>query len=92
MWPQRLVFVSRMSPARPHGIGARVRVVGESGAEQHGFVSAAASYASANDKRAHFGLGRDARVRLVEITWPSGSVQRLENVEADQVLTVKEPQ
>jgi hypothetical protein len=73
------------------GIGARIRVVGESGAEQHGFVSAAASYASANDKRAHFGLGRDVRVRLVEITWPSGSVQRLENVEADQVLTVKEP-
>jgi enediyne biosynthesis protein E4 len=73
------------------GIGARIRVVVESGAEQYGFVSSAASYASANDKRTHFGLGRDVRVRLVEITWPSGSVQRLENVEADQVLTVKEP-
>lgn len=73
------------------GIGARVRLVSKSGLEQHGFVSTAGSYASASDKRVHFGLGRDDTARLVEITWPSGSVQRLENVHADQVLTVKEP-
>ena len=73
------------------GIGARVRVVSGSGVEQYGFVSTAASYASASDKRLHFGLGRESRVRLVEIAWPSGCVQRLENVAADQILTVKEP-
>ena len=54
------------------GIGARIRVVGESGFEQFGIVSTAGSYQSANDKRVHFGLGADKRAKLVEIIWPSG--------------------
>jgi len=54
-------------------------------------VSAAGSYLSASDKRVHFGLGADRSARLVEITWPRGTVQRIENVKADQVLTVREP-
>jgi len=66
--------------------------VSESGAEQWGLVTAAGSYQSASDKRVHFGLGRDKMVKLVEITWPSGTVQRLENVAADQILAVKEPE
>jgi hypothetical protein len=39
----------------------------------------------------HFGLGRDATARLIEIVWPAGTVQRLENVRADKVVTVVEP-
>ena len=73
------------------GIGARVRLVSESGLEQYGMISTASSYLSANDKRAHFGLGKDKTARLIEITWPSGTVQRLENVKADQILKVEEP-
>ena len=73
------------------GIGARIRLVSESGAEQHAFVSTCGSYASASDKRVHFGLGQDSKVRLLEIAWPSGTVQRLENIPAGQVLTVTEP-
>ena len=73
------------------GIGAGIRLVSESGAEQHAFVSTCGSYASASDKRVHFGLGLDSKVRLLEITWPSGTVQRLENIKAGQVLTVTEP-
>jgi enediyne biosynthesis protein E4 len=72
------------------GIGARIRLVGESGAQQFVTVSTASSYLSANDKRAHFGLGKDRTARLIEITWPSGTVQKLENVKADQILTVTE--
>ena len=53
-------------------------------------VSTASSYLSANDKRAHFGLGKDTAARLVEISWPSGIVQKLEHVKADQILTVRE--
>ncbi len=74
------------------GIGARVRVIAESGFEQHGFVSTAGSYLSASDKRLHFGLGQDRRARLVEITWPSGLIQRVNDIAADRVLTVKEPE
>ena len=73
------------------GIGARVRLVTESGPEQHGLVTTAGSYQSASDKRVHFGLGRDKTAKLVEITWPSGIVQTLENVAADRVVQVKEP-
>ncbi len=73
------------------GIGARVRVVGESGFEQFGIVTTAGSYQSANDKRVHFGLGQDKKAKLVEILWPSGIEQKLEDVAADQILTVKEP-
>lgn len=73
------------------GIGARVRVVGESGLTQYLVVSTAASYLSASDKRVHFGLGKDRALKLIEITWPSGIVQHLEDVEANQILIVEEP-
>lgn len=74
------------------GIGATIRVVSSPGDEQYGFVSTAGSYASANDKRVHFGLGRASEVQLLEILWPSGKVQRLEHIKADQLLTVREPE
>jgi hypothetical protein len=73
------------------GIGARIHIVGDSGLEQYGFVSTASSYLSASDKRVHFGLGSDRRLRQIEIRWPSGIVQALKDVAADQILTVKEP-
>jgi hypothetical protein len=38
-----------------------------------------------------FGLGREARVKAVEIVWPSGERQRLEDVAADRVVEVREP-
>src|SRR6267142_3781594 len=80
------------SASNRDGIGARVRLVSESGLEQHSFVSSAGSYLSASDKRTHFGLGSAKKVRLLEITWPSGAVQRLDSISADQPLTVHEPQ
>jgi len=73
------------------GIGTAIRLVSESGAEQYGTVNTAGSYLSASDKRVHFGLDADRRVRLLELTWPSGRVQRIEDVAADQVLRVREP-
>jgi hypothetical protein len=39
----------------------------------------------------HFGLGGDSAVKSVEIRWPSGTTQVLENVKVDQVLKVEEP-
>ncbi len=74
------------------GIGSRIHVTGANGAEQYGIVSAAGSYLSSSDRRVHFGLGRDTSVKLLEIRWPSGTVQRLTDVRADQILTVREPE
>jgi hypothetical protein len=48
-------------------------------------------YLSQGDPRPHFGLGQHTQVDSLTIRWPSGTVQTLENVRADQILTVKEP-
>jgi hypothetical protein len=72
------------------GIGTRIHIVGNSGVEQYGFVSTASSYLSASDKRIHFGLGSDRRVRQIEIRWPNGATQTLNDVAADQIVTVKQ--
>ena len=72
-------------------IGSKIRLVSDSGQQQTRYVSTAGSYISASDKRVHFGLGSSKKIRLIEITWPSGIVQRLESVSADQILQVKEP-
>jgi hypothetical protein len=39
----------------------------------------------------HFGLGADSHANLIEIHWPSGIVQTLQNVAADRILKVTEP-
>ena len=72
------------------GIGARVRV--KTGRhEQWRTVSTAGSYLASNDVRAHFGLGGAAVVEEVEVVWPSGRRQKVSAVNADQVLTLREP-
>jgi hypothetical protein len=52
-------------------------------------IWSAGSYLSASDLRLHLGLGRETRARL-EILWPSGKTQVLQDVAAGQVLTVDE--
>lgn len=71
------------------GIGSLIRLTA-GGQTQYWTVSSAGSYLSANDSRAHFGLGRATRVDLIEIWWPSGLYQRLEDIPANQILTVQE--
>ncbi len=48
------------------------------------------SYQSAQDPRLHFGLGQQGKVDTLEITWPSGAFTKLNNIKADQVISVKE--
>jgi hypothetical protein len=73
-------------------IGARIRVVSESGGEQYNHVTTSVGYASSSTKRVHFGLGAGATVKLIEISWPSGKTQVLEKVNARQLLRVTEPE
>ena len=73
------------------GIGASLRLVPGDGAERFAFVSTAGSYLSASDKRAHFGLGSAKKIKLLEITWPSGKVQSLQAIAANKILNVHEP-
>ena len=53
-------------------------------------VTSCVGYASSSDLTVHFGLGADRKAE-VEIRWPSGMVQKLGTVEANQRLNVEEP-
>jgi len=73
------------------GIGCRVKVVSASGLTQYFTVNTAIGYLSASDKRLIVGMGDDSTAKLIEIRWPSGSVQKFENVKAGQRLKATEP-
>jgi hypothetical protein len=72
------------------GIGARIKVVTKAGV-QYNHQTSSVCYASSSLGPVHFGLGAEAKAPTVEITWPSGIVQTLENVDADRILKVTEP-
>jgi enediyne biosynthesis protein E4 len=67
------------------GIGAHIRI-----GSQYNDMTSAVSYASSSLDGVHFGLGKSEKIERIEIAWPSGTKQVLENVKADQVLTVRE--
>jgi hypothetical protein len=67
------------------GIGARVRI-----GSQYAEMTTAAGYASSIDTLLHFGLGNLTIVPKIEIKWPSGAVETVSNVKADQVITITE--
>jgi len=72
------------------GIGAKLLLTLSSGKVEHGFVSTAGSYLSANDKRVYFGLGADVRINQLEVDWPSGTKQIIQNPPTRQVVTITE--
>jgi hypothetical protein len=45
---------------------------------------------SAHDQRIHFGLGQRKTIESLEITWLSGTVDKLSNVPINQIITAKE--
>ncbi len=72
-------------------IGARVKLISESGKIQYRTVSTAGSYASANDRRLSFGIGKEKTIRQINIRWPSGTDQVIDNPKPDQILRIVEP-
>ena len=71
------------------GFGARLEAVAGD-LDQYVEAVSENGYLSQGDPRPHFGLGPHTQVDKLTIRWPSGIVQTLENVKADQILTVKE--
>lgn len=75
------------------GIGASVTLAGGSDPRwqrQFNHHTTAVGYASSSAGPVHFGVGAAMIIERVEIRWPSGTVQVLNNVRADQLLTVRE--
>ncbi len=71
------------------GYGARVEVKA-AGLTQTAEVRANSSFESASDPRLHFGLGSASRVDSLTVHWPSGIVDRIGPLPADQELTIEE--
>jgi hypothetical protein len=73
------------------GIGTQVKITTEDGRSQWNEATTSVGYASSSDSRVHFGLGTNAKIKEIELRWPSGIRQVLHDVQADRVLTVEEP-
>ncbi|RPJ86621.1 MAG: CRTAC1 family protein, partial [Acidobacteria bacterium] len=76
--------------ANRQGLGALVCVETEDGRKLWNHATTSVGFASSSDPRVHFGLGQSKRVKVVEIIWPGGKRQKLENVEVDRVVKVTE--
>jgi hypothetical protein len=70
------------------GVGAKVRV-SSGGRTQLREINPYGSYLSTSDARLYVGLG-DATAARIEIEWPSGKKQTIDNVRADRILTLDE--
>ena len=75
------------TPVNRSGIGTRLTAVTAAGTqirERDG----GNGFSGQSDPRLHFGLGSESTVQLLEVRWPDGGLQYLENVAADQFLVV----
>ncbi len=73
------------------GIGARLKLTTSSGRALYNHITTSVGFMSSSDIRAHFGLGKESAIKSLEIQWPSGAKQVIENVKPDQVLKITEP-
>ena len=72
-----------------NGIGARVELTGPWGSQIRD-VKAGESYGIQNSFTQHFGLGQEALVPEIQVTWPSGTIDIFSNVLANDLITIEE--
>jgi hypothetical protein len=70
-------------------IGAHVTVKA-AGHQQTQEVRSGGGYISQSDFRLHFGLAGATKADSIEIRWPSGLTQKLENVPANHIVKIRE--
>jgi hypothetical protein len=76
-------------PPNTSAIGAEIEARYGNGNRTHSrIVQSGDSYISQSDKRQHFGLGALPQIDSLEVRWPDGTVSRLENVKANQILEI----
>jgi enediyne biosynthesis protein E4 len=83
-------FELRATGSNRNAIGAQVRLFWN-GQEQLQEVSGGCGYASQNQRRLHFGLGKVAVVEKAVIRWPSGQVQTIATPAVRRLHLVEEP-
>ncbi|HUB19564.1 MAG TPA: CRTAC1 family protein [Acidobacteriaceae bacterium] len=71
------------------GIGAVVSVKSATTFQKQ-MLRSGSSYLSASELVLTFGLGSSAKADSIEVRWPSGAVDHLSNINADQTVTIRE--
>jgi len=71
------------------GIGASLKLTAE-GVTHVEQSKGGMGYMSASDPRIHFGVGKRAKIDQLEITWPSGQIDRLKDIPIDKIIAIKE--
>jgi len=71
------------------GIGARITLTAGARARIDE-VRSGSSYSSSSDMRVHFGLGQTNKIDYVQVRWPSGLVEKFENLPVDSMHDLKE--
>src|SRR3989454_231713 len=84
-----IAFKSVGTRSNRDGIGAKISVK-NSERTLVDEVRSGSSYISQNDMRVHFGLGAVTKIDTVQVRWPSGLVERFENLSVDAFNTLKE--
>jgi hypothetical protein len=77
------------SASNRSAIGAQVKVFWN-GKQQIQTVMGGSGFCAQNDRRLHFGLGKNPKLEKVEIRWPSGKTQTIDNATIGQINKVKE--
>jgi hypothetical protein len=72
------------------GVGASLRLTADDEV-QIAQKKSTSGYLSQSDPRIHFGLADKMQIDRLEIVWPSGTKQSLEQIPVNQILTVEEP-
>ncbi len=86
-----LLFDLQGTASNRDGIGASLKVITSSGRELYNYATTSIGLMSSADRRVHFGMGPDTVAKSVEIHWPSGVVQQLNNLSVDQIVKVTVP-
>ncbi len=71
-------------------IGTRVRITTGNKTQTRWRMSSS-GYLSQGDYRLHFGLEDIKQIDRIEIHWPTGKIQVLENIKPNQIMTIREP-
>jgi hypothetical protein len=86
-----LMVRAKGSRSNRDAVGTRIRLTA-GGKTQVREVRSGSGYLSQGDFRVHFGMGRNVRAEKIEVRWPDGRTEVLQNVAADKILTVSEPE
>ena len=89
--PNRMVRITTMGvQSNRDAIGARVRVNVDGGSGRWAMVKTGSSYLSQSELPLTFGLGPGSKAAGIEVTWPTGKVERVPGVAANQAITIQE--